>query len=87
MAVTKVNKAYRNPTERVAQARLRLLAAAKIENENSPLPPFKRIIGLPAIVFAFGAGFITGFYPPVSKTIAQQAPSLLRRWFTNQMNH
>lgn len=85
---TKLKKTYIAPNERVTQARLRLLAAAKMRNENlflTSIIPSKRAIGIPAIAIAFAAGFISGFYPSIPKAISHQAPSLLRLWLGRQM--
>lgn len=85
---TKLKKAYATPKERVTQARLRLLAAAEMRNENlflTSIIPSKRAIGIPAIAIAFAAGFISSFYPSISKAIAHQAPSLLRLWLDRLM--
>lgn len=83
----KLKKTYATPKERVTQARLRLLAAAKMRNENLLLTsiPSKRAIGIPDIAIAFAAGFISGFYPSISKAISHQAPSLLRLWLDRLM--
>lgn len=85
---TKLKKVYATPKERVTQARLRLLAAAEMRNENMLLTtsiPSKGTIGIPVIAIAFSAGFISSFYPSISKAIAHQAPSLLRLWLARRM--
>ncbi|KFI22533.1 hypothetical protein [Nitrosococcus oceani] len=73
------------PEERISQARLRLLAAAQMGAARLPSKPYKKTTPIPAIAFAFAAGFVAGFFPSISKTLSQEASPLLRLWLTNRM--
>jgi hypothetical protein len=81
----KAKKTYLSPTEKVAQARLRLIAATKMGDQSPPLIPLKkRTIGISAIAFSFAAGFIIGFSPSISKAVSYEGVSLLRRWLRSR---
>ncbi|QBQ55763.1 hypothetical protein E3U44_15515 [Nitrosococcus wardiae] len=79
----KSKKIYITPEERVKEARLRLLSAAKIRSEN---PPSKRTVGISTIACAFAAGFMAGFSPSVSRKIFRETTSFLRFWVANYMS-
>lgn len=74
------------PEERVTQARLRLIASAQQVGSVHLLSKLrKKTTPIPAITFAFAAGFVVGFFPSISKTLSQEVSPILRLWLTKRM--